>query len=338
MRRQRSLLALVLAAALLASGVAANPHQTSKPDFEYWNETGYYVRGPFLEFFRTRGGLEIFGYPLTRAFYDPTHGGLYVQYFQRARMEWHPLNEEPYEVQLGLLADELGYPLAEADQIPSSNGPLHHYFPETNHVVSFAFLDFFRSHGGIDIFGYPRSEFMYEGGRVVQYFQRARMEWHPERGSGSPISLANLGEEYIERLGVPGDVDDPELPPSILDETSSVTSPFDEGAAGAHHGVTGLQVSASVGSPVTGRQGTQTLVVYVDDQRGEPVEGASVAMVARYPSDRQPDELGPTNEDGLSRGSFEIRPAPPGKRVVIDITVTYYDLEETTQTFFLPWW
>jgi hypothetical protein len=37
-------------------------------------------------------------------------------------------------------------------------------------------------------------------------------------------------------------------------------------------------------------------------------------------------------------------PAPPGRKVVIDVMVTYYDdaasatLTGTTQTFFLPWW
>jgi hypothetical protein len=61
-------------------------------------------------------------------------------------------------------------------------------------------------------------------------------------------------------------------------------------------------------------------------------------MVARYPSDRQYVELGPTNESGLTSGSFEILPAPPGERVILDVTVTYHGLEETTQTFFLLWW
>ena len=61
-------------------------------------------------------------------------------------------------------------------------------------------------------------------------------------------------------------------------------------------------------------------------------------MVARYPSNRQQVELGPTDESGFAKGSFEILPAPPGERVIIDVTVTYQDLEETTQTFFLPWW
>jgi hypothetical protein len=338
MRRVRFIVAIVLAATVLATGLGASNRQTS--ECEYSNDTGHYVCGEFLDCFNTRGGLEVFGYPLTEAFEDPTHGGLYVQYFQRARMEWHPSNAERYRVQLGLLADELGYdyPPAQPEEIPPSNGALHHYFPETQHVVSYAFLDYFRSHGGLDIFGYPRSDFMYEGGRVVQYFQRARMEWHPEREAGSKISLANLGEMYLERFGVPGDYDDPAPPPGELSESYLGPSPFDASAPGSNQGVTRLSVSACVQRAVTGRLGTQTVYVYVDDQQQQPVAGASVTMVARYPSNRQHVELGPTNESGFTSSTFEILPTPPGRRVIIDLTVAYQGLEETRQTFFLPWW
>jgi hypothetical protein len=249
-------------------------------------------------------------------------------------MEWHPLNTAPFKVQLGLLVDELGYsfPAAHPDEVPSSTGGgLHQHFPETNHVVSYAFLDYFRDHGEVNIFGYPRSEFIYEGGRVVQYFQRARMEWHPEKEVGAQISLANLGEIYVERFGIPGDYDDPVPPPQELGEGALI-------APRANQGVTGLELSASVRYAITGRQGTQTLTVYVDDQQRKPVKGAAVSMVARYPSNRQPLALGRTNERGFTRGSFEILPTPPGERVIIDVTVTFEDLEETTQTFFVAWW
>jgi hypothetical protein len=30
-----------------------------------------------------------------------------VQYFERARLEWHPTNVDPYKVQMGLLGREL---------------------------------------------------------------------------------------------------------------------------------------------------------------------------------------------------------------------------------------
>jgi hypothetical protein len=329
MRKTHSVLAIILAAAVLATGLAARASQAPETTCAYFNQTGHYVCDEFRDFMNSRGGLEIFGYPLTEAFHDPTHEDLWVQYFQRARMEWHPLNEAPYKVQLGLLADELGHDSshAEANQIPSSNDPLHHYFTETKHVVSYAFLDYFNSHGGLDIFGYPRSEFIYEGGRVVQYFQRARMEWHPERETGSQVVLTNMGEIYIERFGIPGNWGDRRPPPS----TPHIPPATDQG-------VIELRISASVRYAITGRYGIQTLYVFVDDQQHQPVSGASVSMVARYPSNRQEVRLGPTDESGFTKGSFEILPAPPGERVIIDVTVTYRELKETTQTFFLVWW
>jgi outer membrane protein assembly factor BamB len=71
----------------------------------YFFETGHNVRGAFLEYFNANGGLRAFGYPRTEEF---AQDGKIVQWFQRARMEYDPaLAGTPYEVQLGLLGDEL---------------------------------------------------------------------------------------------------------------------------------------------------------------------------------------------------------------------------------------
>jgi hypothetical protein len=194
-----------MAIVLPIGGVPVTRSQSGEDDrCRYFARTGHYVCDEFLEYFESRGGLEIFGYPLSEPFEDLTHEGLWVQYFQRARMEWHPDNPIPYQVQLGLLVDELGhrYPPASPDEIPAPDDAAHQYFPETKHVVSYAFLDTFREKGGLDIFGYPRSEFMYEAGKIVQYFQRARMEWDRKR-EGQPVLLAKVGEMYIERFGIP---------------------------------------------------------------------------------------------------------------------------------------
>ena len=189
----------IMVVALFGNVSATYPRQLpQKPgeNCKYFSETFYWVCGEFLEFYETRGGPATFGSPLTKAFDDPSRG-LLVQYFQYARMELHPYNPDPYKVLLGLLVDELGYRFSpiSRERIPPSNNAFHHYFPETGHVVSYAFLDHFREAGGLDIFGYPRSEFMYEEGYIVQYFQRARMEWHPEELSGSQMRLTNLGED-----------------------------------------------------------------------------------------------------------------------------------------------
>lgn len=330
MNRSRSLLLIAIVAAMSLGSISATCPQPlpQKPgeNCKYFTETSHWVCDEFLEFYNTRGESGTFGFPLTRAFDDPTRG-LQVQYFQRARMEFHPYNPDPYKVLLGLLVDELGYhfPPASPEQIPTFNSAFHHYFPETEHVVSYAFLDHFREAGGVDIFGYPRSEFMYENGYIVQYFQRARMEWHPEDPSGAQMRLTNLGETYIEQIGVP---DEYRLPESTGD------SPYlpDSGPR-----ITKLNISASVRYAITGRQGTQTVFVYVNDQQHQPIKGADVKMIVHYQSGDQRYDFEPTNESGFARRSFEIQSSPPGQKVVIDVTVTYGDFTSTTQTFFLPW-
>ncbi len=330
-RITRSLPLVAIAIILLAGSIAAtHPQETPSGNCEYFTETRHYVCDEFLDFFMTRGGLGIFGYPLTEAFDDPARG-LRVQYFQRCRMEWHPYNPDPYKVQLGLLIDELGHidpPVSEAER-PPFNSSIHHYFPETGHVVSYAFLKHFREKGGLDIFGYPRSEFMYEDGYIVQYFQRARMEWHPEAASGSQMRLTDMGEVYLGQFDLPGDYDEPQPPPATSEDgigTPSEPPP------------TKLDVSASVRYVTMGRQGTQTVFVYVNDQQHEPVQGASAKVTVNYQSETQTYTCEPTNTSGFTKCSFDILLSPPGEKVVIDVMTEYGGIKATTQTFFLPWW
>ena len=332
--RRSSLILIVMVAAVLVSGVSVtcaqpqsqDPPQSAGGGCLYFGETGHWVCGDFLEFFETWGEIETFGYPLSRAFDDPMRG-LEVQYFQRARMELHPHNPEPYKVLLGLLVDELGYQFSEArlEQMPPYNSNLHHYFPETGHVVSYAFLDYFREKGGLDIFGYPRSEFTYEGGRVVQYFQRVRMEWRPEALSGAQIYLTPLVETHLERFDIPEEHLQPETvaPPGIMNPTS---------------GPTKLNATASVRHVITGREGGQTVFIYVTDQWDQPVPGAAAKTVVHYQSSDAHYECAPTDESGFTWCSFDILSSPPGRKVVVDVTVTRGDLTGTTKTFFLPWW
>lgn len=73
------------------------------------------------------------------------------------------------------------------------------YFDKTGHYLSSGFLYYWRVNGGISQFGMPISEELSEDGRTVQYFEKARFEYHEEfRGTRYETSLGQLGREAIE--------------------------------------------------------------------------------------------------------------------------------------------
>jgi hypothetical protein len=145
------------------------------------------------------GGLRIYGLPLT----EPLTGGdgVIIQYFERVRFEYHPENAgTEYVVLLGLMGVELGF--QEAPQpAPTTAADAAWYFSATGHTINPAFRAFWQDRGGLYTFGYPIGQaFKDSGGRLVQYFERTRLELHPENaGSEYEILLGLLGEELLQR-------------------------------------------------------------------------------------------------------------------------------------------
>jgi hypothetical protein len=172
-------------------------------------QTGHSLRQPFYFFWRDNGGLPVFGYPLSEQVFEGAHR---VQYFERQRFEHHPENSAPYTILLGRLgherAQQLGLLNNPAFQRQQPNGnPNCEYFPETGHHLCFGFRTYWHAHGldfgdaGVSfresllLFGYPISEEFIVNGRTVQYFERARFEWHPENAAPWDILLGRLGAE-----------------------------------------------------------------------------------------------------------------------------------------------
>lgn len=85
------------------------------------------------------------------------------------------------------------------------------FFAQTGHHLSnrSGFLDFWRTNGQVLIFGYPITDEFVEEGRVVQYFERARMEYHPEMaGTPEQVQLGHVGRDLAAGYGF-GGVGDP---------------------------------------------------------------------------------------------------------------------------------
>lgn len=80
-----------------------------------------------------------------------------------------------------------------------SSGELE-YFPETGHNVRGEFLQFYRNTANpILVYGYPITEqFTSVDGKVVQYFQRVRLEWNTGMQANGSVQLTPLGQAVYE--------------------------------------------------------------------------------------------------------------------------------------------
>lgn len=77
-------------------------HQVCGAFLAYWQGHGLNLGDPGISF---RESLALFGYPISEQYVDPATG-LQTQYFERAVMEWHPNNPEPWKVELRLLGSQ----------------------------------------------------------------------------------------------------------------------------------------------------------------------------------------------------------------------------------------
>ncbi|WP_051914481.1 glycosyl hydrolase family 18 protein [Thermorudis peleae] len=202
------------------------PPFPSTADRLYFPETGHSLAYGFKAFWQRSGGLPVFGYPLTEEFdeFNPDTGQRYtVQYFERQRFEYHPeFKGTPYEVELGrlgvtdaqrrgLLSTPPFQPLPPTTQSDASC----QFFPETGHRLCNAFRQYWQSHGldlgdpgisfreSLALFGYPISEEFTDPacGCTVQYFERARFEYHPENPDPYKVLLGLLGTDTLRAKG-----------------------------------------------------------------------------------------------------------------------------------------
>lgn len=181
-------------------------------------ETGYCITGRIREFWEQTGGLPIFGYPITPQREEMIEGQpLQVQWFERNRLELHPENEPPYDVLLGRLGlDALMQRGYNGRTFPPGKAQAGcRFFPETGQNVCDEFLKAWRSKGleldgqpglsgteSLALFGLPISSVQTEtirGGTFqVQWFERARLELHPENAPPDNVLLGLLGREMID--------------------------------------------------------------------------------------------------------------------------------------------
>ncbi len=201
---------LAVIAVLMATASFTPTHQAqaapkaapkAMPGVRYFAETGHNVIGRIKSFYEANGDIPIFGLPLTEVFVE---NGLQVQYFERARFELHPELPSDSFVTLSALGRTVAANRTEGAFAPLAATPSATavFFRESGHSIGGGFLKFWQTNGGLPVFGYPLSEEFTEtlGGEAmtVQYFERARFEYHAT--SKSKVQLSLLGSAQAARL------------------------------------------------------------------------------------------------------------------------------------------
>jgi hypothetical protein len=194
------LLTLMSLGAMLAVAPAGAAQRT-----RCFDETGYCVSGPILAYWENNGGLPVFGYPISPLWTETVEGWTGpVQWFQRDRLEDHG-PEGVLAGRLGaLLLEQQGRPWKQGIEAPQPARRLCKPFEQTGYNLCAPFRLYWEQNGGLERFGYPITgiiEEEIEGKRYqVQYFERRRMEYHPEN-TGTPyeILLGLLGSDLIDQ-------------------------------------------------------------------------------------------------------------------------------------------
>ncbi len=159
------------------------------------------VKGVLFAYWLENGGVERYGYPITNEFDETNADGKThrVQYFERGRLEYHQeFINTPAVVLPGLIGREQFAARYPNGRPASSTGD--QCFPETKHCIGGGFRAYWQQNGGTGQFGFPISDEFDELSVAqtahVQYFERARFEYHAEAaGTKGEVTLGLLGNE-----------------------------------------------------------------------------------------------------------------------------------------------
>jgi hypothetical protein len=219
MRIHRSPAILALLALLLGGPLASMPRPAAAQGGACFAETGQCIQGRFLSYWTANGGLARNGFPLGEEHRELLEDGneYTVQYFERVRLELHPENQPPYDVLLGFFGRRVeraqfggansGVDLFRQALAPAAPLTGAAYFPETGHNLAGGFRDYWRANGGLAQFGFPlteeRRERLEDGNQyTVQYFERGRLEYHPENKAPYDILLGQFGRQIAREATV----------------------------------------------------------------------------------------------------------------------------------------
>jgi putative inorganic carbon (hco3(-)) transporter len=171
---------------------------------------GHEVDERFYNYWHLNGGLPVFGYAISPRFAEIDSAGslVEVQYFERARLEYRPGRAgTPLEIVPGNVGMEVPVRGAMEIQLPGGLEGERVIFTTkgTGMPTPRKFFAFWESNGGPDLFGYPITPLLMDTGNegkslAVQYFEKARLEYHPEfAGTVYEVQVSKLGVEVFDK-------------------------------------------------------------------------------------------------------------------------------------------
>jgi hypothetical protein len=188
--------------------------------------------------------------------------------------------------------------------------------------VCYLFLQFYDAHEGEVFFGLPISEIREINGRLVQYFERARMEWRPEVPA-RPVKLTDLGLLYY--------YSNDQRPPPVENFRNTGVD------------LTRAYVRVFPAKPLVGSNETQTIFVIVQNQLLDPVSNAQVSFSLYYPNSTHVNSKQRLNTDGngIARiDNLSIAGVGPNQfvKVVVEVKTSAEEPSIFTTTWFRVWW
>jgi hypothetical protein len=316
---QRRTWVIFLTVLVLLTSISAAPAQ--QEDTRFFEETGHWVSGEFLEFYDSIPDAErLFGDPITEPLDDPLRDGISIQYFERVRLDYDPSKPAGKRVSVADLGLWLHDETQRGDPAGfSTNTPMCRQFTN-RHFVCYAFLQMYDRNNGQSLFGQPVSDAEYINNRLVQYFEHVRMEWRTEMPVGQRVVLTEIGQ-----IAFQNGIGNPELlkPVPIPDYLRQ------------------LQVQVFVSRPVAASGEQQKVYVLVRDQYLKPVPDAQVIVTLTYPDgtpdSRRADVL--TNTDGVTQAAFTIDEVEPNQTIQVDVEVVLTNGPKGEgSTWFRTWW
>ena len=296
---------VVLVLLLISFPVSAQNLQES----QFFSETGHWVQGKFLETWNVENkGYLLYGFPITEEF---DSGGLRVQYFQRGRMELHTELPEQLQIQISTLGTELWNlekgRFLESDQKPTNSAACT-LVDGSPYPICYAFKKFYEEQNGPSRFGKPISNVGTLDGILVQYFEMARFEWHPEFPAGQQVALGKIGQSYFDAKE-----DQKWTMPQLSSPGGDITrQPIKE-----------IRLNAFPFSATLESSGQQKIHIIALNQNYQPIESAIVSITIKLPSGKTIEDKVTTNRFGIAVYTFALSGEKTGSaNIQASVTVT----------------